>query len=244
MQIDKRRNQRRRCDLRRAVQNRLLDLLPRFEIAVDVFDLHRRIVHQDADRQRETSQRHDVDRFPQRCQRRQRTKNRERDRYRDDQSRAPAAQEDQDHDRRQAGGNNRLAHHAVDCAAYKNRLVRKRIDFQLRRQLARDAGKLGANPGDNIQRRSRSHFQNTHEDGALAIDTHDVGLRRAAVAHVSHVAHINNRPVHCADGQIVQLLHNARRGVGFNRIFEAIDLRRPRWHDQILHRNRVHHIRR
>ena len=61
MQIDKRRHQRRQRDLLRAVENRRLDVLALLEVIVDVLDGHRRIVDQDADRQRKAAQRHDVD---------------------------------------------------------------------------------------------------------------------------------------------------------------------------------------
>ena len=56
-------HQRRGGNLRRAVENRLLEFLALLEIAIDVLDRHRGIVHQDADRQRQSAQRHDVDRL-------------------------------------------------------------------------------------------------------------------------------------------------------------------------------------
>ncbi len=43
-------------------------LLALFQIAVDVLDLDRRIVHQNADGQRKAAQRHDVDGLAQRAQ--------------------------------------------------------------------------------------------------------------------------------------------------------------------------------
>ena len=46
-------DQGRRSDLRRAVKDGLLDLFAGLEIAVDIFDLHGGIVHQNADGQRE-----------------------------------------------------------------------------------------------------------------------------------------------------------------------------------------------
>ena len=81
-------------NLRGSIQDGLLDLLALFEVAVDVLDLHRRIVHQDADGQRKTAQRHDVDGLAQRTQRDQRHQNRQRNRHGNDECRAPAAQED------------------------------------------------------------------------------------------------------------------------------------------------------
>ncbi len=53
-------------NLRRAVQNGLLQFLARFEIAVDVLDGHRGVVDQDAHGQRQAAQGHDVDGLVQR----------------------------------------------------------------------------------------------------------------------------------------------------------------------------------
>ena len=74
--------------------------LPCFQIAVDVLDVDGGVVHQNADGQRQPAQRHDVDGLAQRAQREQRSENRKRNGNGNDQRAAPAAQEDQNHDRR------------------------------------------------------------------------------------------------------------------------------------------------
>ena len=51
----------------RAIQNRFLDLLALGNIPVDVLDFHRGVVHQDADRERQSAQGHDVDGLAQRA---------------------------------------------------------------------------------------------------------------------------------------------------------------------------------
>ena len=61
MQMDERGDQRGDGDLRRAVEDGLLDLLARFEIAVDVLDFDGGVVDQDADGQRQAAEGHDVD---------------------------------------------------------------------------------------------------------------------------------------------------------------------------------------
>ena len=61
---------------------------------------------------------------------------------------APAAQEDQDHDGGEAGGDDGLAHHAADGAAHEDRLIGERSDLELRRQLA-----LHARAGDDCRAR-------------------------------------------------------------------------------------------
>ena len=130
----KRRHQRRHRDLRRALEDRLMQPTALFQIALDVFDRHRRIVHQDADRQRQPAQRHDVDRLAQQAQHNDRRQDRQRNRHRDDDRAAPAPQEQQDHQPGQHRRDHRLANHPVHRSAHKHRLVADRRDFQLRRQ--------------------------------------------------------------------------------------------------------------
>ncbi len=101
---------------------------PDFEVAVDVLDLHGRIVHQNADGQRQAAQGHDVDGLVQGVEHHERAENGKRNGDRDNQRGTPTAQEDQDHDGGEAGGDDGLADHAVDGAAHKDRLVRERVD--------------------------------------------------------------------------------------------------------------------
>ena len=54
-------------DLLRAVEDRLLDRLALLEVPVDVLDLDRRVVDEDADGEREAAERHDVDRLAERA---------------------------------------------------------------------------------------------------------------------------------------------------------------------------------
>ena len=81
----------------RAVEDRLLDRLALLQMPVDVLDGHGGVVDQDADREREAAERHDVERLADRRQHDDGAEHRERDRDRDDDGRAPAAEEQQDH---------------------------------------------------------------------------------------------------------------------------------------------------
>ena len=83
-----------------AIQNRFLNFLSFGNVPVDVLNLDRRIVHQDADCERQPTQRHDVDGLAQRAHDDNRGKNRERNGDGDDQRAAPASEENQNHDRR------------------------------------------------------------------------------------------------------------------------------------------------
>ena len=128
---------RRHGDLLCAVENRLPHLLAHGKVALDVFDFHRGVVHQDADGERQSSQRHDVDGLADRSQQDDRNKNRERDGNGNDDRRTPIAEEDQNHDGGKSRCDQALAQHAVDRCAHKQRLVKQRRDLQFRRQRLR-----------------------------------------------------------------------------------------------------------
>ena len=123
-------HQRGNRDLRGAVENGLLDGLAFFQIAVDVFDFNSGVVDQNADGQREPTQGHDVDGLAEGAQGEQRRKNRKRDGDGNDERAAPAAEEDQDHDGGEAGGDDAFTHDAADGGAHEDRLIGERRDLE------------------------------------------------------------------------------------------------------------------
>ena len=80
------------------------------------------VVDEDTDRERQTTQRHDVDRRAERIQPQNGAQDRKGNRDRDDQRRAQRPQKDQNHQRGQAGGDRRLENDAL------NRLLSRRLD--------------------------------------------------------------------------------------------------------------------
>ena len=104
-----RRDERRQRDFLRAGQNGFFERLARRHVVMDIFNRHRRIVHQDADRQRETAERHQVDRFTERAQTGDGTQHGKRNGKRDDERAAPRTKEQQYHQRGQRGGNHAFA---------------------------------------------------------------------------------------------------------------------------------------
>ena len=189
-----------------AIEDGLLQFLARFKVAVDVLDRHRGVVDQDADGQRHAAQGHDVDGLVQRGQACQRTENGQRNGHRDDERGAPASQKDQDHERGQAGGDDRLAHHAVDGAAHKDRLVAERGDLQLRRQLALACRRaLARTPVDDVQRGGRAGLHDVHQHARAGRPRAQcwsaAGCRRAHGPR----RECRHGAVHGLDGQVVQL---------------------------------------
>ncbi len=90
---------------------------------VDVLDRHRRVVDQYADRQSEAAQCHDVERFSECGEDRDRAKHRQRDRCGDDDGGPPAPEEDQDHQAGERRGDDPLLDDAVDGTFDEERLI-------------------------------------------------------------------------------------------------------------------------
>ena len=120
------RDEGRRHDLPRAVHDRGLDVLALLEMPVDVLDGDGGVVDQDADGERQAAQGHDVERLAERREQRDRAQDGERDRGGDDDGRAPAAEEQQDHQAGQHGGDHAPRGDAGDRALDEQRLVAQR----------------------------------------------------------------------------------------------------------------------
>ena len=123
----KRGHESRSRDLRRAVENNFVHILIwlRLPVAIDVLNFDRGVIHQNADRQSEPTERHDVDCLPDRAEHNDGGQDCQRDRGRDDDRTSPTAEKGKNHERRQAGGDQRFPDHSADRATNKNRLIRQ-----------------------------------------------------------------------------------------------------------------------
>ena len=93
--------------------------------------------------------------------------------------------------------------------------------------------------GNDRERRGRARLHHRQQHGALAVDMDDVGLRRAAVMHIGHVAHVDDRSVDGLDRQVVESGDRAGRVVQIHRVFERADLLGSDRGDQVLERQGV-----
>ena len=109
-------------------------------VAMNVFDRHRRVVHQDADGQSESAQRHGIHRLAHRAENDDRAEDREWNGDRDDQRAAPAAQKEQDHQRRKSRGNHAFAQDPYDRGLDEDRLIEEFGDIQPFGAAAREHG--------------------------------------------------------------------------------------------------------
>ena len=233
------RDEGRRHDLVGTVEDRWLDLLALLQMPIDVFDRHRGVVDQDADREREAAERHDVQRLADRRQADDGAEYRKRDRHCDDDRRSPAAQEQQDHHAGQQRRDHAFDGDAGDGAADEHRLVADQRDLQRLRHGIFDVDDLLLDAGNDIERRHRAGLQHHHQHRTVAVDMHDVGLRRVAVAHRGDVADVDHRAADSFDRQIAELLDLQRRVVELNDVFELADLLGADRGDQVLRGERV-----
>ena len=81
---------------------------------VGILDRYRRVVDEDADRERHAAERHSVKRVAQAIRDDYRRQDRRRDRDQDDQGRPPRAKKQQDHQPGEPSGDRSLAQHARD----------------------------------------------------------------------------------------------------------------------------------
>ena len=236
------RDEGRRHDLSRAIHDGRLDVLALLQVPVDVLDGDRSVVHQDTHRQCQASQRHDVQCLPHHRQRNDRAKDRQRDRHGDDHGGSPAAEEQQDHQAGQCCRNDALARHATDGRTHEQGLIADRRHLEVAGEAGTRLRKPLLDTGHDGQRGSRAVLEHAHQDRAMTVDVHDVGLWRAAVVHVRDVADIDGGAVDGLDRKVAKPLDVARRVVQLQGVFEVADFLRTHRSDQVLCRQRMGHI--
>ena len=238
-------DERRHGDSGRAVQGRFRKRHAFLgEKPVRVLDGHRRIVDQNADGESEAAERHGVERVAEEVERDERGQDRQRNGDHDHDGRAPGAEEQQDHQRGQRGGDNTLAHHARHRRFDEHRLVEQLADLEAWRRRGASNLQHGAHPVDDIEGRSVAVLDDAEQNGALAILADDVLLHRRAVANLADVLDEDRRAVGELDGNIVELVDRARRGVGAHGVLRVGDLHLARRQRQVLRIDRVHHVER
>src|SRR5579862_3203757 len=211
---------------------------------MDIFDFDGRVVDQNSYGQRQAAQGHDVDGLAQRAHDTYRNQDRKRDGNRDDHRTAPASQKQQNQRSGEARGDNRLADYATHGGAYKDGLVRDRLDFQFTGKRRRDRGQRLAHLRDDIERGSLPDLHDGHQHAARSATQDHIGLRRKSIPNVGDVADVDGGVVDRLDREIVQLADTLRAAVHVHVIFELPDLGGPGGQDQILSADGIDHIRR
>ncbi len=199
----KSRNESRKGDLLRPVEDRLDVGLAQCHLTVNIFDFNRGVVHQDAYRQGQSSERHEVDGLAESTQDGKGSEHRKGNREGDDEGAPPGAEKQQNHDRRQCRRNHALFHHSVYRRADEKRLVGEFPGLEFGGQPRQDHRHGLFYPFHHAKRRSRATLVNGEEHAAHPVQPHHVLLRLIAVVHLRHIAHADHRAVYGLDGKIV-----------------------------------------
>ena len=232
-------HKRRDDDLRGAIEDRGFHWLALFEVVVDALDRHRRLVDEYAHSEGEPPQGHDVERFADGRECGDRAQDRQWNRGGHDQSRAPAAEKQEDHEAGQCRGDHPFADHAVDRGAHEYRLIADRLDIERVRQRRFDDCQHLPDSADNVERRGRSIFEDADKHRAIAVDVDDIGLYRTAVVHVGDVVHVDHRAPHVLDRQIAKVRDFRWRAVEVDGVFVTSNLFRAYRGDQVLCGKRI-----
>ncbi len=211
-------------DLLRAVQDRRLDLLALLQMIIDVLDRDRSVVDQDADRQRKAAERHDVDGLAENGQRGQREQNGKGNFSENDDRRAPAAEEHQNHHADQRRGQHGLANNAEHRGLDEDRLIAHRFQVEARGQTFLDPRQQRLDPVDDVERRRRSRLEDGHQHRARTVDPHHIGLRRRALMDVGNVMHVDDEVLDFLHRQLVDLVEHGGTGVEGHVPVEFADL--------------------
>src|SRR4029434_639031 len=152
-----------------------------------------------------------------------------------DDSAAPASEEDQNHEPSETGGDNGLAHHALDRSTHKQRLVGQLTNAKISRQALLDLRQETFDTRHDVERRRVPGLLYGEQNRSLAIHARDVGLRWIPVANVGDVANVDSVGADRLDRQIVQLCNGLGTGVHVDVIFQRADLGGARGQDQVLY---------
>src|SRR6266436_5488357 len=141
-------------DLRRAVEDNFVHVLLGFRLAVaiNVLDLNGRVVHQNADRQSQPAERHDINRFSDRTEHNDGGQDCQRDGSRDDNGASPTAEKSENHESGQTGGDQSFPDDTTDRSTNKNGLIRQRCNAELRWNCGLDLRQQCLDAGDHVQR--------------------------------------------------------------------------------------------
>src|SRR5262249_38493316 len=147
---------------------------------------------------------------------------------------APGAEEQQDHQRRQARGDGALGEHALDGGLDEDGLVEEELDLQLRRHLRLDARHGLADAADDVQGGGALALQDGHEHGAAAVAADDVGLDGVAVADVGDVLDVDGHAVDALDRDAVEGGDDVGAAVDADVVLDVADLGGAGGDDQVL----------
>jgi hypothetical protein len=129
--------------------------------------------------------------------------------------------------------------YAADGGVDEDRLISDRGQHQIAGQGFFHLLHFFLDAVDDRQRGRSAVLEHEHQNRAVAVDMHDILLRRAAVAHMADVVNVDHGAVDRFDRQIAERLDRGRGVVEIDRVFVGADLLGADRRDQVLRGERV-----
>ncbi len=205
---------------------------------MNVFEFDGGVIDENTDRKGEPAKRHHIDGFADQCHDGKRRQNGQRDGDADHQRAAPTAEEEQDHQGGEHGGDSGFMEHVVDSAANEDGLIEEAFDVQFGRHADHDAFELVDDALDDVERGRRTGFEDCEKRAAAAVVTHDVGLHGVAVADAGDILEADHCAVDDLDRHLVEGIDVGGAGVETDAVFLVAELGSARGQDEVLRGHR------
>lgn len=195
------------ADLARAVRRRRLGVLAQlFLVAVGVLEDDDRVVHHDADGEREREQREVVDREAEEVHDRERPDDAGGDREAGDDRGAEVPQEEEDDEDDEPGGDEQRLLGVADGALHEHRPIEADVDVHAGWQRTLDHRQLGAHYVGHLNQVGLRLAHDTNGDRGRSLEAQDAALVLGAELHARDVAQLHRLPVAARDGEVRELV--------------------------------------
>src|SRR5262249_14663119 len=136
--------------------------------------------------------------------------NGERNRGCHDQGAAPTAQEQQDHQRGEAGSDHRLFDHALYRRAHEDRLIEHHLQTDAWRQGRSYRFERGLDTAHDVDGGGVTALQHGQQYARLTVLRDEVGLHGMALMDEGHVTHSYDRAVDRFNRQVIEIFDDIR----------------------------------
>ena len=181
------------------------------QMRVDVFDGHRRFVHEDAHSERESAERHEMDALPRDPQRERCRQQRDGNIDHHDERASHAAQKEQHHQPRQRRADGAFFDEVADGPQHHRRLVHSERHLHVVGDCRLKLRKVRPHQIHDRERRGIGAFRYRHVHGAAAIHERVAGDDVGLIIHGGHIAHIHRAGGRHADGhgfEVLRIFHH------------------------------------
>ena len=185
-----------------------------FEMAEDVLQHHHGVVDQSGERQRQSAQHHGVDRASTGIDREKCRQRRQRNRQQHGEGGPKAAEENQDHQRRQDQPDAAFVAQVLDRCLHEHRLVEHHARYQRLRHIEQVFQRCAYSVDNRNGVAVAALLQDREVHRALAIDAHDVGLDGTGIFGIADVGHHHLTVAFDLQRQTVDLLRRRQLAVG------------------------------